>query len=274
MKHLLSAEFMRLFKSKTLLLTTIIFSAFSVLGVVVLHFIFQDIQVVPDTTPGIITFDPLMSFYATNTLTNYFSDYLTIGIFIALIINLINTKDYSQGTIRNFMVSGESRTTIYLTKAIITSIATIIFIGISIIVVTLASTIVTGWSTTFASIDLLEFLGRSLLVILIYIAFSTIITFFAHLFQSSGKVIAITLVICFVFQILYGLYTYNLYISGGSGSVFLEIITKIFVPVHLAGVTSLGGELNDILFAVLASVLTILLFTILGILKFKQRDLK
>ena len=265
MKQLLKAEFMRLRKTRSILITTIIFAVIQLFEM----FIFYIIGKMNNP----IETGVLIKQYANYSL-NGFTDYLVISIFLSIIINKFNTIDYSQGTIRNYMVSGESRTTIYLSKVIISVVATAIFVLINIIINFLITLVLFGWKGNFTFILLLEFIARSLLVTLIYISITTMIVFLSHAFKSNGKVIGITLAINFIFQIIYSARTIAQMINPESKLTFLEVVSKIYIGSHIIDIINLGGKTLDAAIALLVAIITIILFIFLGTYKFKKAELK
>jgi ABC-type transport system involved in multi-copper enzyme maturation permease subunit len=275
MRNLLSAELMRLRKSKTIKVTTIILTGILIFYSLV-YFILGKVMA---EDPTMADFIPQMS--VINSLTTL-NEVFVLGILFAIIVNVFNTKDYSQGTLRNFIVSGEPRANIYLSKTIVTILATTLLLIFAFLVQTIFILLIFGWGEAFLFSRLLEFACRFLVLLFVYSAFTTIIIFLAHSFKSSGGVIGITIAIAFFFNIFASISVFSsISLDGtpleGEPSFFfklMDIIGKVFVGNHVPGVIKMGGDILDIAIALAVAIGTILLFTILGVYKFNKADLK
>ena len=108
MNKLLSANFMRLKKEKVF---WILFFFMFALGI-----IFPTIIKIDEIRTGII-----------NDIDNVFGQYaLFMGIIIAVFCSFFVGQEYSDGTIRNKIISGKKRTDIYLANFITSAIASLL----------------------------------------------------------------------------------------------------------------------------------------------------
>lgn len=177
MNKLLSANFMRLRKEKVF---WILFFFMFALGIV-----FPTIVKIDEMRTGVI-----------NSIDKVFGQYaMLIGIIMAVFCSFFVGQEYSDGTIRNKIISGKKRTDIYLANFIICAIVSLIIccgffipylcIGISLL--------------GFFTIEIKVVFQLLLTVIFLSIVFSSIYNLVAML--STNK--AVTSVICILLAFLF-----------------------------------------------------------------------
>ena len=121
MIRLLITDFKRIFKDKLFLVLLIIGTAFAFVSPVLYKtmFLFMD-----ETETEVINQMGLLSAY-TSGKGLYFASFNiadNFGILLPILITIVIFKDYSNGTIRNKIVNGHSRSSIYFSQFISTAV--------------------------------------------------------------------------------------------------------------------------------------------------------
>lgn len=177
MSKLLSANFMRLRKEK---IFWVLFFFMCMLGIVF---------------PTLIKIDEMRTGFI-NNIDNAFGQYAAfIGIAMAIFCSFFIGQEYSDGTIRNKIISGKKRTDIYLANFVTCTLVSVILCCGFFLMYLLAGIPLLG----FFSIDIKIVFQLFLTVIFLAIAFSAIYTLIAML--SANK--AVTAVICILLAFLF-----------------------------------------------------------------------
>ena len=72
-----------------------------------------------------------------------------IEVLIGILVAALMAKEYSQGTIKNFLAYGKKREEFYLAKFIAIVVAIAIILAVMTILPTIVSTIINGWGQAF-----------------------------------------------------------------------------------------------------------------------------
>lgn len=175
MNKLLSAGFMRLRKNK-LFWTLILFSIG--LALFMIYTRYSDMKKYDD----VIEIEQLLLNYST-----------IIGIVVAIFTSLFLGVEYSDGTIRNKIISGHKRIHIYLSNFLLTTIVSL-FSYILLIVVILLIGIPLFGRITMSIPALLKLLGCIFLAVVVY---SAIFTFIAMLIQNKAMTAVVSIMLAF-----------------------------------------------------------------------------
>lgn len=176
MSRLLSANFSRLWKSKAFWIEMIVMLIYAIVYVFI----------------GSRQARAIMSEYGYTLDNFYFHFALIIGAFCMLFISLFTGTEYSDGTLRNKLIVGHTRTSIYLSNLITNFSATFM--------------IMVAWAIgAMVGIPMLGFLKMGykqlmyyLAVIILFVAvFTAIFTFVAMLSSSKTMTVVISIVIFF-----------------------------------------------------------------------------
>lgn len=109
MKNLLSAEFLRIFKNKLFWFLSVLSFVFGALIQVYVYFGSKISDIDPNIDMGL------------------FAVGMVIGFVAAIFVSLFVGTEYSDGTIRNKIINGKSRTSIYFSKYIVCCVAMVLF---------------------------------------------------------------------------------------------------------------------------------------------------
>ena len=187
---------------------------------------------------------------------------ILIGILVAAFL----AKEYSQGTIKNILAYGKSRTEFYLAKFITISIAIAVILACLVLVSTIGSGIINGWGEPFEASQLLNMIETFFLAVLSNASIASILMIIAIKVKSNGATIGITAGIFVIFpsiiSFIYGL-----------NKVFDKIyeITP-FYNNQLA--VSIYASNGDLIKSLIISVVTIIIALFVGIQIFKKQDIK
>lgn len=176
MNKLLSANFARLKKDKTFWIGMMFMFGFGIFLVI-------------NQYREHIKFDTEM------VLDNSFFYYsIIIGILCAVFCSLFLGTEYSDGTIRNKLVVGHTRETIYLSNLIVTTVASLLMCLSFIIAVSALGIPIIGFLRTDIKVLLMMILASILMVL----AFSSIFTLISMLGQSKAIVAVISIIGVFI----------------------------------------------------------------------------
>jgi len=260
MNRLLKHEFFKLFRSKgvlvavgiSFLLTIALTALFNVLGV------------------GFGSFET--NFGISNA---YLSS--TWSMFAIVIIISIVVSDHSRGIVRNMVLAGYSRYKVYLSKYIVCIVLAIVMALFSTLVFTFFADSSMSFGIGFEPIKL--FYGV-LLTLLQTIAYVTIAFFIAYMTRNIGASIGIILGLSAVFGVLQMVATIPTLTDTASkviqfigelyAGTLLQKMTNIVVMVDSEALAATSEAIKYILIC----IITIALFLIAGILKFKKTNLK
>lgn len=189
MTQLLSAGYARLFKNKLFWFGNILFSGFFVF-VVTMNY--RDMSKYPDL-------------YHFTGSTFMFAPFQIIGIFVSCFTGMFLGTEYRDGTLRNKLVIGRSRSEVYLSNLIV-SFSASLFTGIVSILITFSLGVALLGAPELAPARMLMTFG---LGILMMASFSGIFTLVSMLIpsKSAGSVVNILL---FFALVIAGTYVLNL----------------------------------------------------------------
>jgi len=276
MRNILKADFRRLFKNKGMWIGAAAYAGGGIFIYLLLYWFTRafDGGGGMDMEMGIPGFGARYIF----AILSYVSPLIVVIFGIAC--TTIVCSDFSQNTIQSYLVSGNPRTKIYISKTLVCVTAAAVISGIMIFSAAALAGILNGWGGTFSAAEFFEFLGRCLLAVLMYCATMCIVVFLSFWLKRSGLVIGISIGVGYIFNAMLSILNMikgqNL-MTGTEDSIgvkMVDVITKIFSISHITSVTAMGGGWKDILFAVICAVLTFVAFGGFGILLFNKKDVK
>lgn len=222
----------------------------------------------------------------------YFHFAIVIGAFCALFGSMFFGTEYSDGTIRNKIVVGHTRTSIYIANLITSFVATLLMMLVWLIGALVAIPTLGFWEMGIANLIAYLFIA-----VMFEVALSAIFTFICM--QSSNKAITVVVSILLFFGLLvFASMTYNSlsepemtsgiqitasgmeqsepdlnprYISGTKRTIYKFIID--FLPTG-QGLQMWQLEINNAVRMIISSLVITLVSTLGGIFVFKRKDLK
>ena len=130
-----------------------------------------------------------------------------IEILIGILVAALMAKEYSQGTIKNFLAYGKRREEFYLAKFTAIVVAIAIILVVIAILPTIVVTIINGWGQTFEFSQLLGMIKTFISSVVASSAVAALVMVIATLVKSNGATIGITVAIFIGFRYLQDFYT-------------------------------------------------------------------
>lgn len=225
----------------------------------------------------------------------YFQFLLYVGFFFAVVSSMFLGTDYSDGTMRNKLIVGHTRTNVYLANLIVTFVA-----GLLIMCVWFIGALVGVPALGFFTFTPVNLVGYFLFCVLIVAAYSAINTFIAMLSSNKTTTVLVSLALAFglllcasmIYNALEAPETINsmagISISGVAAPVGEAVPNPSyiggamrFVFQMLLNVLPTGQSVNVAFLKVehpitmiLSSIAVTIGMTVLGIVLFRKKDLK
>ena len=276
MAKLLKVDLKRIFKDKLLLVVAIIGVVLALTTPLIYKFIYLFLGADDTGLLGSLLSIKTM-FYSSFSLSN------NIGFIIPVFLLIIMSKDFSYGTIRNKIISGSSRTNVFLSM----------FISCSIVIVLamLAYAALNGlltvalFSNEMASITkegVLYFVLSILFEILIYIFIAALLSFINVFAKNAGLKIILYVALAFGLMMIYSIVQVSmsvLIINGTENQLLidlLEALLKLNVFYSNAGIIGAVDKYiaEDIIYILVSTILGTGLFVFLGIVSMNKKDIK
>ena len=189
-----------------------------------------------------------------------------IEIIIGILVGALIAKEYSQGTIKNFLAYGKRREEFYLAKFVSMVIAVTIILAVMTILPTIVVTLMNGWGQAFEISQLLGMIKTFVASVIASSAVAALAMIIATLVKSNGATIGITVAIFIgiptLARFLYGIYPW------------FDRVYEILPFYNSALATSIKAGNGDLLRSVIISLVTIAISLFVGIKIFKSQDIK
>lgn len=271
MFKLIKTDLKRLFKDKLFLIACIIAAALAIFSPLLNMLIFKGIGAEEDLE--MIGLLPT----AKSFFFNSFLPGNNMGLIMPILIAIVLCKDFSQGTVRNKIICGHSRSSIFLSMFLSSSTVTsIIMVGQGFITLLFSLIFFDYSKEAFTFSELGYFMLSLLFEILIYVFVSAIISFLCVAMKNAGASVVMYVAINFLFAIIGSvtMIAISFVEPESTGYKALEFFnsTNIFTSTIIgSGVTYSAKE---ILYILLPSVGGSALTVMLGLLAFNKKDLK
>lgn len=189
-----------------------------------------------------------------------------IEIIIGILVGALIAKEYSQGTIKNFLAYGKRREEFYLAKFVSMVIAVTIILAVMTILPTIVVTLMNGWGQAFEISQLLGMIKTFVASVIAGSAVAALAMIIATLVKSNGATIGITVAIFIgiptLARSLYGIYPW------------FDRVYEVLPFYNSALATSIKAGNGDLLRSVIISLVTIAISLFVGIKIFKSQDIK
>ena len=187
---------------------------------------------------------------------------ILIGILVAALI----AKEYSQGTIKNFLAYGKRREEFYISKFIAMVVAIAIISAIMTILPTIAVTIMNGWGQEFEFSQVLGMIKTFGVSVVASSAVAALAMVIATLVKSNGATIGITVAI-FIGVPTFAGFLYGIY-------PWFDRVYEVLPFYNSALATSIKAGNGDLLRSLAIALATIAISLFAGIRIFKAQDIK
>lgn len=189
-----------------------------------------------------------------------------IEIIIGILVGALIAKEYSQGTIKNFLAYGKRREEFYLAKFVSMVIAVTIILAVMTILPTIVVTLMNGWGQAFEISQLLGMIKTFVASVIAGSAVAALAMIIATLVKGNGATIGITVAIFIgiptLAVFLYGIYSW------------FDRVYEVLPFYNSALATSIKAGNGDLLRSVIISLVTIAISLFVGIKIFKSQDIK
>ncbi|MFR7994676.1 MAG: ABC transporter permease subunit [Clostridium sp.] len=189
-----------------------------------------------------------------------------IEIIIGILVGALIAKEYSQGTIKNFLAYGKRREEFYLAKFVSMVIAVTIILAVMTILPTIVVTLMNGWGQAFEISQLLGMIKTFVASVIASSAVAALAMIIATLVKSNGATIGITVAIFIGIPTLAG-FLYGIY-------PWFDRVYEVLPFYNSALATSIKVGNGDLLRSVIISLVTIAISLFVGIKIFKSQDIK
>ena len=189
-----------------------------------------------------------------------------IEIIIGISVGALIAKEYSQGTIKNFLAYGKRREEFYLAKFVSMVIAVTIILAVMTILPTIVVTLMNGWGKAFEISQLLGMIKTFVASVIAGSAVAALAMIIAALVKSNGATIGITVAIFIGIPTLAG-FLYGIY-------PWFDRVYEVLPFYNSALATSIKAGNGDLLRSVIISLVTIAISLFVGIKIFKSQDIK
>lgn len=189
-----------------------------------------------------------------------------IEIIIGILVGALIAKEYSQGTIKNFLAYGKRREEFYLAKFVSMVIAVTIILAVMTILPTIVVTLMNGWGQAFEISQLLGMIKTFVASVIAGSAVAALAMIIATLVKGNGATIGITVAIFIGITTLAG-FLYGIY-------SWFDRVYEVLPFYNSALATSIKAGNGDLLRSVIISLVTIAISLFVGIKIFKSQDIK
>lgn len=262
MKHLLSADFYRLVRSKSLYICTIILG-----GLMAVNLLLLKILILLTQSSGVdmseLAIFPYHSGFETAISMLGNTD---ITLFMGILVSILICAEFSHGTMKNPVSKGYKRSSIYFTKFIMGLEAYVVLSSVTFVVSFLMGILTTGEVGSFDG-EMLQFAIRTIGVeFLLQAAFISVFVMVTMSIRNIGGCIAINICMTTFSSLVYQLL--NVIFRNKYDFAEYSILQNISTMAQF-DVTTV-----DVVRAVIISAVYFAIATISGILIFKHSDIK
>lgn len=258
MLSLLRTDFKRFFKDKTVLVTLCLVVGFAFLSCLI--YLIFDSATISDSDN--FTLSGYSMFLST------FNPSSNSGFIIPMLLTIVLVRDFTNGTIRNKIISGSSRFEVYLSATITTVCYGLGFYLLNAILTLGLGSLFFGFGQNLTASLALDMLVTTLLCSLVYVVYLVVATIISFVTRNMGLSIICTIVAVLIFGIFATL-SYN----TGLADWLVNICNAI--P-HTQIDHMVNGELTSKFFSlsIICSIIYISGITVVGAFLFKKSDVK
>lgn len=268
MRDLYIADLKRIFKDKLFLVSCILGGVFAVINPLLNKLLLVALDI-DDLFGSMMSAKSMM-----------FSSFLpgdNLGLIMTILIAIIVCKDFSQGTVRNKIICGRSRTSIFISHFLA---ASTVMCGIMLIhgLLTLGVSLCffPYQETAFTAADLGYLMISLLFEIIVYLAVAATVTFIATISKNMGICILLCLAVSFGLSIVGAIFQVagSLMTMENKGYEIIELINALNIYTSTLIGAGSSYTAKQVLYILLAPVLTIAGYLLLGIRMFSRKNLK
>ena len=277
MRQLIKLDFKRVLRDKLFLVVCILAAAFAIITPLLYLVIFGGMQEVDEITKE------MLSGYITakGQFFGAFSFGNNLGLIAPILIGIILYKEFSFGTIRNKIISGHSRISIFLSTFIVCFVVLFgVVLAHALLTLAVCLPFFEYQTTPFTTADFWYLLESLLFQILVYLFVSAFVSNLCVTKSNMGIVIVLYIAVVLGCSMIAGILQAVLIIIGmqpdmESTTKVLEFIQRINI-FNSSATIGLGDSYTaqDVWYYVLPPIVFTAGLMVHGMLRFSKRDLK
>ena len=268
MRNLYITDLKRILKDKLFMVTCILAGVFALINPLLNKVLFSALEL-----------DEILG-STVNAKSMLFSSFLpgdNLGLIMPILVSIIVCKDFSQGTVRNKIISGKSRTVIYLSHFL--SAATVmcgVMLMHALLTLLVSLCFFPYQQSEFTAGDFGYLMISLLFAMILFFAISAIATFFATTAKNIGICLLLYLAVSFGLSLIGAIFQVAIaFIDPTSASYdIIEFVNalNIYTSALIGAGTSYGAK--EVIYILLSPVLITAGTTLLGIRIFNRKNLK
>ena len=268
MLNLLKIDIKRQFRDKLFLVCAIIGGALAIFSPLLYKLVFSGLDMDE-------LLDSLVS--AKAQFFTAFSPANNFGLIAPILVTIVLCKDFSYGTIRNKIISGKSRASIFLSMFISSTVVMSVLMVAHALITLLVSLIFFDYQAEpFKASDVGYFFVSLLFELLVYVFISALISFFAVAMKNAGVSVVMYVAVNFLFSII-GSITMIAGMAVDPTSTAYKVLeflnnANLFTSTMIG--TGTSYNLTQVLSVLTPTLLGSTLLVFLGIWIFGKKDLK
>ncbi|MBE6694478.1 MAG: hypothetical protein E7589_06920 [Ruminococcaceae bacterium] len=258
MRNLYVTDLKRILKDKLFVVTCILAGVFAVVNPLLNKVIFEALDL-GELLGNMVN--------AKSMLFSAFIPGDNLGLIMPILIAIIVSKDFSQGTVRNKIISGRSRTEIFISHLLASAtVMCVLMLLHALLTLGVSLCFFPYQATDFTAADLGYLMASLAFEMLVYFAIAAIVTFIATVAKNMGICILLYLAVSFGFSIvgavlqvagalldpankLYGVFEFlnalNIYTSTliGAGATYSvkQVLYILTAPIAITAVSTILG---------------------------------
>ena len=270
MRELIKTDLKRILKDKLLIITCIIGVVLALTSPLLYKALF-----------GMMDADEALMGLVIDSKTLFFTAFApgnNFGLIAPILIAIILCKDFSYGTVRNKIISGKSRTSIFFSLFISGTIIMCAVILIHAVITLLTSLLFFEYQATpFEAKDFGYLMISVLLEIAVYVFISALISFFCVSMKNAGLAVVMYFAVNFLFSIIGSIVAVAAMFVTPEQELLgdiLEFLGKSNIFISTAIGTGTSYELKDILYVLVPALGGSALLGFFGTMVFRKKDIK
>ncbi|MBE5732775.1 MAG: hypothetical protein E7353_07070 [Clostridiales bacterium] len=269
MLNLIKTELRRIIKDKLFMVIGIIGIVFAIVTPLLMFGVSSLLDEKASQLLGMSIDAKMLFFEAFNPVSDF-------GLVALVLLCIILCKDFSQGTVRNKIISGKSRFSVFTSSFIASTIILCALMLIYAFATLCVSLIFFEYqSTPFTANDFGYAVVTLVFKIMTFIVISALVSFLSVFMKNAGLCMVMLLAITMLASIIGTvLSTAIIGVEDGIVKNILEILIKTNVFLSTVTGTGVTYSLSDVLCVVLSHIVLGALFYLLGVVVFKKKDIK
>ena len=268
MRQLLGFEYRKLVRCKSIYICLIVMLVLEIAGIVITKATMEFFGGITDAvTNGTDGLSSLFSYSGVIYLLKACNS-SNMLIYFSIFVTIFVCMDFGEGTIKNIVSRGFSREQIFFSKSIVICTGSIIFAIASMIVNFIAGSIAFSVGSGFDGTVILALLVQ-LLAMIAYTMFDVLLSV---LFTKLGGALTLGLIVPLVFPVLIKALDMAIVLMAKNSDVRSDFLSRFTISANIGNIAELGAKGSDILLAAVIFVVYILLFTLLGVLVIRKKE--